>query len=179
MSPADGCASGLELGEERLAIGLLGFELDLVAPLVAFEERVAGGAEALPDRLRLVPAHGADRLPLGLQPSNLRGGPVPLAGGRELLGARAERLFLREVRRPRFLALGQVGVAAREELVAGVAETLPGRARVVARHGADQLPLVLQLLQLVGRLDPVGRIGERFGALDERELALEVGLPLL
>ena len=167
VSPADGCARDSSSPRSASRSACLASRSICVAPLVAFEERVTGGAEALPDGLRLVPAHGADRLPLGLQPSDLRGGPVPLAGGRELLGPGAERFLLREVRRPRFLAFRQVGVASREELVAGVAETLPGRARVVARDGADLLPLVLQLLQLVGGLDPVGRVGERLGALDE------------
>ena len=97
----------------------------------------------------------------------------------ELLGAGAQRFLLGEVGRPRLLAFGEVGVAPREELVAGVAETLPGGARVVARHGADLLPFLLQLLQLVGGLDPVGRIGERLGPLDQRQLAIEVGLALL
>ena len=51
--------------------------------------------------------------------------------------------------------------------------------RVLPRDRADLLPFGLQLLQLVGGLDPVGRVGERFGALDERQLELEVGAALL
>ena len=73
----------------------------------------------------------------------------------------------------------EVRVAAREELVARVAEPLPGRAGVLRGTGADRLPLGLQLLQLVGGLDPVGGVGERLGAFDQRELAFEVGLALL
>ena len=70
---------GFELGDQLFAIGLLRLELDLVAPLVAIEERVARGAEALPDRLRLVAADRADGLPLALQAADLAGRPVPVA----------------------------------------------------------------------------------------------------
>ena len=51
--------------------------------------------------------------------------------------------------------------------------------RLLARHRADLLPLGLQLLQLVGRLDPVGGVRELLGARDERQLLLEIALALL
>ena len=67
--------------------------------------------------------------------------PFPLARGGQLFGARAERFLLRLVGGPGFLALAQVGVAAGEELVARVAEPLPGDSRVLARDRAD-LPAI-------------------------------------
>ena len=106
------------------------------------------------------------------------GGAIPLARVGEFFGAGAEGFLLGQVRRPGFLALGEIGVAAGEELVARLAEALPGGARVVARHGACLLPFLLQLLQLVGGLDPVGGIGQRLGPFDQRELAIEVALAL-
>ena len=87
--------------------------------------------------------------------------------------------FCGEVGRPGFLALGEIGVAPGEEPVARVAELLPGGLGVLARHRTDLLPLGLQLLQLVGGLDPVGGVGELLGAGDERELLVEIALALL
>ena len=116
-----------DLVDQRLAVGLLGLELDLIPPFVAFEERIAGASEARPDRLRLVPPHGTDGFPFGLQPADLAGGLFPLARDGELFGARAQRFLLREVGSPGFLALRKIGISPREELIAGIAETLPGR----------------------------------------------------
>ena len=86
--------------------------------------------------------------------------------------------FFAWLRRPDFLALRQVFVSAREELVARVAEPLPDDARVGAGDRARGLPLRLELLHLLGGLDPVGGLGERFGALAQVELDLEVGFAL-
>ena len=105
---------------------------------------VAGAAEPLPDRLRAALLHRADRLPLGLQPLDLGGGGVPVGRLGERLGLRAERFLPREVVGPDRLALGQIGVAAGEEAIAGAAEPLPDRLLLAARHRADGLPLGLQ-----------------------------------
>jgi len=64
-------------------------------------------------------------------------------------------------------------------VIARVTESLPDDARVGARDGSDRLPFGLELLQLVGRLDPVSGVGERFGALAERQLLFEISLTLL
>jgi hypothetical protein len=72
----------------------------------------------------------------------------------------------------------EVGVPAREERVARLAEPLPGDARFLARHRADRLPLGLERLELVGRLDPVRGVRQGLGALDQRELAREMALAL-
>ena len=61
VPPPSAGASASSSATSCFAVGLLRLELDLVAPLVAIEERVAGGAEALPDRFRLVAAHRTDR----------------------------------------------------------------------------------------------------------------------
>src|SRR5206468_5218277 len=90
------------------------------------------------------------------------------------LGARAQRFLARLVRGPDFLALREVFVPPREEAIARVAEPLPDDARVRAGNGADGLPLRLELLHLIGGLDPVGRVRERLGALAKRELELQV-----
>ena len=62
----------LELADHRFARRRLLLQLNLVAVLVAIEEPIARGAEALPDRLRLRLPHRTDRLPLGLQLLQLR-----------------------------------------------------------------------------------------------------------
>src|SRR5574338_1620706 len=57
-----------ELVDQRFTrVHALG-ERDLIALLVPFEEVIARAAEAVPERLSLVLADRAHRLPLGLQP---------------------------------------------------------------------------------------------------------------
>src|SRR5262249_3397332 len=152
--------------DKPLAIGLFGLELDLIAPLVSIEEGIAGAAEPLPQRFRLRPSNRADRLPFSLQPADFCGGAFPLHRNRELFGADAERFLLGKIGRPDFLALGEVGISPREERVARFPESLPGRPRILPWNRADRLPLALQLLQLFGRLDPVGRLRERLSSRD-------------
>jgi hypothetical protein len=53
-------------------------------------------------------------------------------------------------------------------------EAVPQQARFALRNGADGLPLCLQRAERFGRLDPVGGVGERFGALAELRLLLEI-----
>ncbi len=77
--PAD---EGLERGHDLLARRLRGVPRVLVAVLVAVEEVVAGGAEALPHRVGARLLDRADRAPLGLQPLELRRGGVPVASTR-------------------------------------------------------------------------------------------------
>ena len=58
---------------------------DVVALGVAREEAIAGAAEALPDRIGPRLLHRSDRLPLGLQPSQLRRRPAPSRSTRRAL----------------------------------------------------------------------------------------------
>ena len=90
----------------------------------ALEEAIGRGAESLPDGLGLVPAHGPDRLPLGLQALDLGGRAFPLGGRRQGFGALAQGFLAREVVGPGLLARGEVFAAAREELIAGRAEAV-------------------------------------------------------
>src|SRR5262245_15938744 len=122
--------------------------------VVALEELVGGGAEAVPDFVGLVAADGADRLPLGLPALHLAGGGIPLHRLGEDLGALAERFLLRHVLGPRLLAGGQILAAAREERVRGGAESLAELADGVARRRAQVLPRLLQLLESRGGAAP-------------------------
>ncbi len=159
-------------------MGLLGLQVDFIAMLEAFEEEIRCSAESLPDRLRLVAAHRADVLPVGLQPANFGSRLVPLGGRGELFGALAQRFLARQIRRPHFFPFGQIRIAPREKAIARLAETLPRGLRLLPWHRSDLLPLDLQLFQLVGGLDPVRGVGDRFRAFDEHDLAFEV-LPAL
>jgi hypothetical protein len=163
-----------EIDDERLALGELAGHRDLVPVVVPLEEAVRRGAEAVPHDVGLVAAHGANRLPLGLQPLELGGGRVPVGRLGQHLGALAERFLLGEVVRPRLLAAGQVFAAAREERVARDAEPVRQLAAVVARDRPERLPLGLKRLEPSGGLAPFVRLRERFGFLDDRELLLEV-----
>ena len=122
---------------------------DLVAVLVALEEAIARGAEALPDRLGLVLLHRTDRLPLGLQLLDARPRRSPTRSSRRATPPRAERFLPGEVRGPRLLAMLQIVLAAREEAIAGGAEPFPDGLLMSARHRADGLPLGLQRLDLL------------------------------
>ena len=104
---------------------------------------------------------------------------VPVRRFGQLFRAFAERFLPREVVVP-FLLLGrQIVAATREEGVARGAEALRQIARSVARHRPGVLPGLLQLLESRGGLGPVGRVGQRFGLLDERGLGGEVRASLL
>src|SRR5262249_41024296 len=138
---------------------------DRLAVLVALEEPVAGGAEALPDRLRLVAAHRAYSLPVGLQLLDLFRGRAPRGGLRQLFAAGREGLLGAQVPGPLVLALRQVLVATLEVEIARLAEPLPDRLLVAARGGAYGLPFGLQRLYRLGRLDPVGGGSQRLGLL--------------
>src|SRR4029077_4936401 len=113
-------------------------------------------------------------LPLRLQPLHLARGGVPVDRVLDRLRLDDERFLLREVLGPDGLALGEVGVATGEEAIAGAAEALPDRLLLAAADRADRLPLGLQLLDLVGGLNPVGGVGERLGALTQGDLPGEV-----
>ena len=73
----------------------------------------------------------------------------------------------------------QVLLPPREEAIARAAETLPDGLLVAACNRADGLPLGLQRLKRDGRRHPVGRVGERRGALAERLLLRQIGGALL
>ena len=145
-----------------------------MALLVPLEKAIAGRAEAMPDQLGLVLPYRPDRLPLGLQPLQLRGRSLPIAGLGECLRAHAERFLLREVLGPRVLPLREILVAAGEEAIARGAETFPRRLFVLARTRTDGFPLGLERLDRIRGGNPVGRLGERLGALAERDFPLQV-----
>src|SRR5262249_32507591 len=111
---------------------------DVVPLRIARKEIVAGAAEPLPQRFGAALLHRTDGLPLGLQLLDLGGGGVPVGRLLQRLDFRDERIFLREVRRPDGLALREIGVPAREELVARRAEPLPDGLLLAARDRADR-----------------------------------------
>ena len=65
-------------------------------------------------------------------------------------------------------------VALVEELIAGGAETLPKLLRLLARHGADLLPLLLQGDQSLCGLLPLLAVLQGLGLLDQGELLLHI-----
>ena len=137
---------------DRLALGEIG--------VAAREEAIAGGAEALPDRLLLAAADRADRLPLGLQLLDLVGGLNPVGRVGERLGALAERDLLREVLGARLGLRREMRLAARPRLVVRRLEAAPQRFALRARHVGGLPPLLLQLAHL---------LGDRLGILDRLE----------
>ena len=92
-----------ELGADRLARGDALGARDVVTLRVAHEEAIARAAEALPDRFGPALLDRADRLPLGLELSDLGGGLLPVGRLGQRLGLRAERFLLREVLGPDLL----------------------------------------------------------------------------
>src|SRR5439155_681848 len=116
----------------------------------------------------------ADRLPFGLEAFDFADGGVPVCRLAERFDFRAERVLLCQVLRPPRFAFGEVGVTTREEAIAGGAEALPDRFLLPTGDRADPLPFRLQLLDLVGGLDPARRPGERFGALAQGDFLREV-----
>src|SRR5262249_52286405 len=82
--------------------------------------------------------------------------------------------LLLEVLRPLLLALGPVLLPAREEAVAGLPEAQPDGLRLRARHGADRLPLLLEPLELVRGLEPIGGLREGLRLLAQLLLPAEV-----
>lgn len=72
------------------------------------------------------------------------------------------------------MCAGMGSVARVKELVAGCEEVVPQLVTDLARHGADGLPLFLQLDELIGGCFPIRRVGEllRFG--DESLLLLGI-----
>ena len=135
---------------------------------------VACAAEALPQRFGTAFLHRADRLPFGLEAFDFADGGVPVCRLAERFDFRAERVLLCQVLRPPRFAFGEVGVTTREEAIAGGAEALPDRFLLPTGDRADPLPFRLQLLDLVGGLDPARRPGERFGALAQGDFLREV-----
>src|SRR5438093_216723 len=147
---------------------------DVVPLRISREEVVACAAEALPQRFGTAFLHRADRLPFGLEAFDFADGGVPVCRLAERFDFRAERVLLCQVVRPPRFAVGEVGVTTREEAIAGGAEALPDRFLLPTGDRADPLPFRLQLLDLVGGLDPARRPGERFGALAQGDFLREV-----
>ena len=176
-----GQAARGDLGGERLdlldhALALLDPLLlgDLVTRAVALEELVARGAEPLPQQLGAVAADRADRLPVGLELLDAGQRRLPVGRLGERLGLRAERFLLRRVLGPRLLQRGEVGLAAREERVAGGAEAARQLGDLVARRRAGGGPLRLQLLQRLRGRHPVGGLRQGLGRLAQRHARREV-----
>ncbi len=94
----------------------------------------------------------------------VRGPPVPRA--RRPVASRSASLPASAISWRLMVAL--------EEPVGSAAETVPDRFGLVAPDRADRLPLGLQPLHLGGGRVPVGRLGQRLGALAERFLARQV-----
>src|SRR5262249_36443765 len=109
---------------------------------------------------------------LRLELPHLGGRALPIRGLGQRLRPRTQVLLLRHVGGPLVLALLEVLLAAREELVAGAAEPRPHRVRLAPRRGPDLLPARLERLELLARLEPVGGVGERPGP--RRQLLLEL-----
>ena len=164
----------LEFDDERFALGELARHRDLMTVVVALEEVIGRRAEARPHRLGLGAPHRADGLPLGLQPLHFGGGGIPVHRLGEGLGAIAERFLLRQVVGPHLLARGEVLATSGEERIARGAEALRQIARVAPRDGAERPPFGLQFLEAAGGLRPIGRLGQRFGLLDDRGLPREI-----
>ena len=97
----------LELRADPLARLAGGFARVRVAVLVAVEEAVAGGAEALPDGVGAALLDRADRAPLRLQLLDPGRGLLPVGGRGERLGLLAQRFLLREVLLPLAAALAR------------------------------------------------------------------------
>src|SRR5262245_25214420 len=97
---------------------------------IALEEAIAGGAEALPEDLRMLAVDRTHGLPVGLQLFELRGGLVPLLGVGHRFGLGDERLLALAVALPLVAARAQVFLAAAEERVAGCVEALPEGVRL-------------------------------------------------
>ena len=174
---ASAAARGLELGADRFARGDPFGARDVVTLRVAREEAIARAAEPLPDRLRPALLDRTDRLPLGLEPSDLGGGLVPVGRLGERLGLAHSASFFARFSAQTFFAI-EVFVAPGEEPIAGGAEAVPDRLLPAARHRPDRLPLGLQLLDLLGGLNPARRLGERLRLLAQGGLLREVGAAL-
>src|SRR4029079_7613960 len=67
-----------EVADDDVARRRLLLQRNLVAMLVPVEEAIARAAEPLPDGFGFRLPHGSDRLPLGLQALELRGGILPV-----------------------------------------------------------------------------------------------------
>src|SRR5205807_1511272 len=128
----------------------------------AVVDQIAGGAEALPHRVRLIFRRRADGLPLGLHLPDLGERGLDVVGLLERLDLLAEQLLLLEVAGALLVELVEVGLARVEEAIAGGAEAVPvGLLALLARR-ANLLPGRLQPLELVRRVLPVDAL-ERLG----------------
>ena len=116
------------------------------------EEPIAGGAEAIPDRLLPAARHRTDRLPLGLQLLDRVGGLNPVASSRRALRpARRARSSCARFSARSSACGGEVRFAARPDLVVRRLEAPPERVGLRARHVGGLPPLLLQLAHLAAR----------------------------
>ena len=117
----------LELRDNRLARRDAFLARDVVALRVACEERVARGAESLPDRFGAVFFTGPIVFHSACSCLISAAAAVPVGRLGDRFGPHAQRFLLREVLRPDGLALGEIGVPAGEEAIARGAEAIPDR----------------------------------------------------
>jgi len=152
-------------------------QLNLIAVLVAIEEPIAGGTEALPDSFRLRFPDWTDLLPLGLKLFQRRCGLIPIRRICDFFRRDAEGFLASQVGRPFFLPVLQIFLTTGEELIAGTAEALPDSFFVSPRDRTNGLPLRLQCLNLARGLHPVGRSGQRLDPLAQRLFANQITGP--
>ena len=174
---------------QRLGLGAyLVLELEVVLHLglhageeltLALEEAVARRAEALVDSVVVLLGCEADGLPRLLNLQQTVVGTVPLLEGgqrlgHQLLGRHAEPLLQFEVVHLLGLQRLEVLLVLLVDAARGLLEALPERLLVFIGHGTRLAPLVVELLQLVERLDDGRLEHQRLGLLAERHLLLVV-----
>ena len=174
---------------QRLGLGAyLILELEVVLHLglhageelpLALEEAVARRAEALVDTVVVLLRGETDGLPRLLNLQQTLVGAVPLLEGRQrlahqLLGRHAEPLLQFEVVHLFGLQRLEVLLVLLVDAARSLLETLPERLLVFVGHGARFAPLVVELLQLVERLDNRRLEHQRLGLLAEGNLLLVV-----
>ena len=159
-SPFSEAGQRLELDDQRLALGELARERDLMAVVVPLEEPIGRGAEPVQISLGLVAAHRTDRLPLGLQPLHLgrrrrpsrwtRRAPRRAAQSASFRARFSDQIFLRVGRGPRG--------AARRTCCSAVRNRWPRSRPGFARHRARLLPRRSAAPGTARRPGPVGRV---------------------
>src|SRR5262249_46308702 len=138
------------------------------------EEPIARRAEALPQRVGLVPGGRSAALPFRLE--LLDGGRrlLPLGRVGERLDLLAERLLPLRAVAPSLVQAIEVLLPAREEAIAGLPKFPPERRRVSARNRTNLLPGRLESPDLRRGLVPARGVGQRGDLGAERALPLEV-----
>src|SRR6185295_479760 len=103
----------------------------------------------------------------------------PLGRFLERFGLLAQLVELLEVGVANGVLLCELLLAPLEEVIAGTAEALPDLVRHFPRRGPGRLPLLLQLLDRIAGLVPLGRVLERLDLVAQLLFSREVGRALL